>query len=133
MKSLLSKIFLFLCLTPAIAFCDPGTGRFSSCSAAATGTSDTAIKAAVTGYRIYVTDIVCDNTASVSSEISFKNGTTQVWRGAIGQPVLGMGPNWFQHFFSTPLELTVSTAFNFAMETNATSTKCCAAGYLSNN
>ncbi len=103
---------------------------WQACSASNTGTSDTAIKAAVASNRIYVTSISCFNTASVASAIAFKDGSTQIYVGGIGNSTLNGVAHW-QHTLTVPLRGTVNTAFNFAMATNATATTCCAAGYIS--
>lgn len=108
-------------------------GEFwQACSASNTGTSDTAIKAAVPSNRIYVTSISCFNTATVASAMSFKDGSSQIYVGGIGNSTL-QGVGYWEHSLPTPLRGTVNTAFNFAMATNATATTCCAAGFISVN
>lgn len=107
---------------------DPGN-TFQSCSTAATTTADTAIKAAVVLNRIYITSISCANTSAVASSIQIKDGSTVIYAGAVGtQAATGGG---FNVSLPTPLRGTVNTALNFNMVTNATSTTCCAAGYIS--
>lgn len=105
---------------------------WQACSSAATDTSNVEIKAAVASNRIYVTSISCDNTAAVASSIVFKDGTTQIYRGAVSSSTLA-GVASFQTQLPVPLRGTVNTAFNFAMATTATSTTCCAAGFISPN
>lgn len=99
---------------------------FSSCSSAATGTADTAIKAAVASNRIYVTTITCSNNSTVPSQLTIKDGTTAMAVGNI--MALAVGGSWTATF-PIPIRGTVNTALNFAMTTTATSTTCCAQGY----
>lgn len=102
-----------------------------SCSSAATGTADTAIVAAAASVRTYITSISCANTSAVASAITFKDGATAAYIGAVGtQAATGGG---FNTTFPVPLRLTVNTAFNFAMVTTSTSTTCCAVYYQSSN
>lgn len=102
-----------------------------ACSSAATGTSDTLILAAGgAGVRTYITDISCVNTTANASEITFKDGSTAVWRGHVGASSLI--PYWNQSF-TTPLRGTANTAVNFAMTITATSTICCISGFQSTN
>lgn len=108
----------------------PAGEMYSNCSASNTGTSDIAIKTAIASNRIYVTSISCFNTATVASSIAFKDGSTQIYAGGIGNSTLNGVAHW-QHTLTTPLRLTSNTAFNFAMGTTATATTCCAAGYIS--
>lgn len=102
---------------------------FQSCSAAATTTADTAIKAAVALNRMYITSISCSNVSAVASRIQIKDGTTVIYTGAVGtQAATGGG---FSVSLPTPLRGTVNTALNFNMVTTATDTVCCASGYIS--
>ena len=107
---------------------DPGN-TFQSCSSAATGTADTAIKAAVASNRMYITSISCSNTSAVASSLQIKDGATVIYVGSVGtQAATGGG---FDVSLPTPLRGSVNTALNFNMVTNLTSTTCCAAGYIS--
>lgn len=107
---------------------DPGS-TFQSCSAAATTTADTAIKTAVAANRMYITSISCSNTSAVASSLQIKDGATVIYVGAVGtQAATGGG---FNVSLPTPLRGSVNTALNFNMVTTATSTTCCAAGYIS--
>lgn len=109
-----------------------GAGEFfQACSSAATGTSDTAIKAAVASNRMYITHIGCSNTAAVASAISIKDGTTIIDIGGVGTQAATGGD--FERSYIVPLRGTVNTALNFAMTTTATATTCCATGYISTN
>lgn len=108
----------------------PPGETWSACSASNTGTSDTAIKAAVASNRIYVTSLSCFNTAAVASSIAFKDGATQIYVGGVSNSTL-QGVAYYEHSLPTPLRLTSATAFNFAMGTTATATTCCGAGYIS--
>lgn len=109
-----------------------GVGEwYQSCSSAATGTSDTAIKAAVASNRIYVTSLSCSNDSDVTSMITFKDGTSAIWTGYVTKN--SVGPSSWTQTFWVPLRGSVATALNFAMTTNSTSTICCAAGYISVN
>lgn len=107
----------------------PAGESWQSCSSSNTGTSDVAIKAAVASNRIYVTSISCYNTAAVDSAITFKDGSTAMFVGAIAKQATNGGG--FSVGLSVPLRGSVNTAFNFAMTTTATATTCCAAGYIS--
>jgi len=102
---------------------------WAGCSAAATGTSNTQIKAAVASNRIYVTSISCTNTSTVDSEINFKDGTGYFYTGYVNGTT--KGDSNFQTTLPVPLRGSVNTALNFSMTTNATNTICCAAGYIS--
>lgn len=105
---------------------------WSACSASNTGTSDTAIKAAVAANRIYVTSISCFNTATVASSFEIKDGATVIYAGGISNSTLA-GVAYWEHTFGVPLRGTVNTALNFDMATTATATTCCAAGFISVN
>lgn len=107
----------------------PSGETWQACSASNTGTTDIAIKAAVASNRIYVTSISCYNTAAVDSAMTFKDGTTAIYAGAIAKQATNGGG--FAVSLPVPLKGTVNTAFNFAMTTTATATTCCAAGYIS--
>lgn len=110
-------------------YVNPFGTNFSSfsqgCTAAMTGTSDTAALAAVASYRAYIGSISCVNTSgSVASLFTLKDGATVKWTGfvnttALPSPVYTMT-------FPTPIRGTANTAVNFAMTTTATSTTCCA-------
>lgn len=100
---------------------------FQNCSAGISGTSRTAIKAAVASNRIYVTDVSCYNNSAVNSSMIFEDGTTLVWPGFLA------ANSFYEHTFSVPLRGTVNTAFNVTMGTTATSTICCITGYTSAN
>lgn len=107
----------------------PSGETWQSCSSSNTGTSDVAIKAAVASNRIYVTSISCYNTSAVDSAITFKDGSTAIYVGAIAKQATNGGG--FTTVLPVPLKGTVNTALNFAMTTTATATTCCAAGYIS--
>lgn len=106
------------------------TEFWQSCSASNTGTSDTAIKAAVASNRIYTTNISCFNTAAVASSFEIKDGSTVIYAGGISNSTLA-GVAYWEHTFNTPLRGTVNTALNFDMATTATATTCCATGFIS--
>lgn len=108
------------------------TNFWSACSASNTGTSDTAIKAAVASNRIYVTSMSCFNTAAVASSFEIKDGSTVMYAGGISNSTLA-GVAYWEHTFGVPLRGSVNTALNFDMATNATATTCCAAGFTSTN
>lgn len=109
----------------------PAGEMFSNCSASNTGTSDVAIKAAVASNRIYVTSISCGNGSAVASTIGFKDGATLIDYSSLG--ALAVTGGAFVKSYPVPLRLTTNTALNFAMGTTATSTICCAQGYISVN
>jgi hypothetical protein len=127
------KLLLLLLLVPSLVlaqdidYVQGASG--TACSGVATNTSNTAIKAAVTGARIYVRNITCSNTSSVPSEVKFKDGTTVVWQGAVGNIEIGglytSGP------LIPALRGTSATAFNFSMTTTATATTCCINYFIS--
>lgn len=103
---------------------------FSSCSSAITGTSRTAIKAGVASNRIYVTSITCSNNSAVTSQMSFTDGAgAQLAAGN----VTALGGTGFDATFPVPLRGTVNTDFSVTLTTTATSTICCANGYIANN
>lgn len=103
---------------------------YSSCSSAITGTARTAIKAAVASNRIYVTSISCSNNSAVSSQASFTDGAgAQLAAGNI----TALGGVGFVQTFPVPLRGTVNTDFSVTLTTTATSTICCANGYIANN
>jgi len=109
----------------------PEGDAYYSCSSAATNTSDTAIKAAVASKRIYVTSLTCGNNSAVASQLSIKDGTTVMAVGGVG--TLAATGGGFVATFPVPLRGAVNTALNFAMTTTATSTICCAQGYIAVN
>lgn len=109
----------------------PAGESWQSCSAAQTGTANEPIKTAVPSNRMYVTSISCTNTSAVASAIEIKDGTTVIYRGGVGTQA-ATGGNW-QTTFPVPLRGTVNTGLNFAPITTATSTICCASGYISVN
>lgn len=137
-RSILLSLCVFICTINAHAQTAgrtltapaPMGETFAVCSAAATNTSNTQIKAAVTGMLIYVTSLSCTNTSTVSSEITFKDGTGNFWTGYVSSTTIGNSN--YQQTFLVPLRGTVATALNFAMTTTSTSTICCAAGYILN-
>jgi len=98
----------------------------TTCSAAATTTADTQIKAGISSTRIYVRAISCKNNSAVPSGIVFKDGSTTVWVGAVG----AVGDEFVVASLFPPLRGSVNTAFNFAMDVTSTSTICCADWYL---
>lgn len=103
---------------------------FSSCSSAITGTSRTAIKAAVASNRIYVNSITCSNNSAVNSQADFSDGAgAQLAAGNI----TALGGIGFTATFPTPLRGTVNTDFSVTLTTTATSTICCATGFTSPN
>jgi hypothetical protein len=108
----------------------PAGESFQACSAAATNTADTAIKAAVASNRIYVTNISCSNNSAVPSQLSIKDGATVIAVGSVS--ALAVQGAWTTTF-PVPLRGTANTALNFAMTTTSTSTICCASGYISVN
>lgn len=107
---------------------DPGS-TFQACSSAAITTADTAIKAAVASNRIYVTSISCSNNSAVPSSLQIKDGSTVIYQGGVAA-LATTGGSWSVDL-TTPLRGTVNTALNFNMVTTATSTICCATGYIS--
>jgi hypothetical protein len=110
----------------------PAGETWQSCTSPMTGTGDTQIKANVASNRIYVTNITCSNTAAVSSLIYFKDGSSTIYVGGVGSSTL-QGVANYVNTLPVPLRLTSNTAFNAAMATTATSTTCCASGYISVN
>lgn len=109
----------------------PAGETWQACSGTATGTADTAIKAAVASNRIYVTQITCGNNSAVPSVFAIKDGSTVIGNGGIG--TLAATGGGFTANYLVPLRGSVNTALNFAMTTTATSTTCCASGYISVN
>lgn len=107
----------------------PSSERWRGCSSAATGTSNTAIKALVASNKICATSLSCYNTASVASAISFKSNTTQIYAGGISNSTL-TGVAYWEHTLPTPVCTAVGEALNFAMLTTATNTVCCGAGFI---
>lgn len=105
------------------------TEFFSSCSSSITGTSRTAIKAAVASNRIYVSSITCKNTSAVNSGMDFTDGAgTQLAAGHItAQTVSGA----WTATFPTPLRGSSNTDFSVTMNTTSTATVCCANGFIS--
>lgn len=114
----------------AIVTFAPYGETWQSCSSAATGTGDTAIKALVASNRIYTTQISCSNTSAVPSQINIKDGSTIIAVGSIGAQTTGGA---WGSIYTVPLRGTAGTALNFAMVTTSTSTTCCAVGYISVN
>jgi hypothetical protein len=109
----------------------PAGESFQSCSASNTGTTDIAIKTAVASNRIYVTSIDCSNSSAVPSQLAIKDGATIIAVGGVAAVAVTGGADHMN--FPVPLRGTSNTALNFAMTTNATSTVCCASGYVSVN
>lgn len=103
---------------------------WQACSARIDTTTNSAIQAAVAGTRIYVTGISCDNDTTVATGLVFRNGSTQIWRGAISNTTLA-GRGGYTIPLLTPLRLSVATAFNFSPDTNSSGVTCCANGFLS--
>lgn len=110
----------------------PAGEMWQSCTSPMTGTGDVSLKALVGSNRIYVTNLTCSNTAAVSSLIFFKDGLTTIYVGGVGNSTL-QGVANYVNTLPVPLRLTSGTAFNVAMGTTATSTTCCASGYISVN
>lgn len=106
----------------------PAGETWRSCSSASTGTSGVTIKESVTSNNIYVTWVNCKNNSAVASGISFQTSTgpTTVAVGGVG----GVGSP-FQTTFPIPVRIVTGDAFNFVMDVTATSTVCCAGGYIS--
>jgi hypothetical protein len=130
------KKLLLLLLIPSLAFGQVlptrqfSPVRFQSCTASnVTGTTDVAIKAAVTGAAMYVTEASCLNTATVASGLTLRSNTTNLWYGGISNTTLSGVGVWSQEFL-TPLKVAKGEALNILMSTNATNTLCCAVGYL---
>lgn len=115
----------------------PAGETFQSCGTATAVTSDVAIKASVASNRIYVTSIQCKNTSSTTgSNMDFKDGSTIIAVGSIGEFTIaaaGNAANYFALTFPVPLRGTSATAFNFATNTEVSSVTCCAQGYISVN
>lgn len=110
----------------------PAGETWAQCSAAETGTAAEIIKNSVASNRIYVTSISCSNTAAVASIITFHDGSTTYYGGALPSNTSG-GIGQYTANFSVPLRLGVATNLNFQLVTTATSTICCASGYISVN
>lgn len=106
----------------------PAGETWSACSASNTGTGNVTIKGLVASNRIYVTSISCGNQSAVSSQVNFKDGTTTIYVGWVAPNTGNAG---FDTTLPIPLRLTSGTDFNFSLSTTATSTICCAAGYIS--
>jgi hypothetical protein len=106
----------------------PAGEMWYACSDAETGTSTNAIKAAVASNRMYVTSFTCSNTSAVASQITFLDSVTAIAIGSI--PALATGGN-YHATFPIPLRMAVNTQLGYIMTTTATSTTCCAAGYIS--
>lgn len=105
----------------------PAGEMFSSCSSAITGTSRTAIKAAVASNRIYTTSITCSNSGAAASIFNISDGAgTQLAVGALAATV-----GSYTASFPTPLRGSVNTDLSVTMNTTSTSTICCANGYIS--
>lgn len=113
-----------------VGFAPPGES-WQSCGTATATTGDVAIKAAVASNRIYVTSIVCKNTAAATAtSIDFKDGTTIFAVGGVSQ-MATTSAGAFSASFPIPLRGTVNTALNFATNISTSSVTCCAAGYIS--
>lgn len=106
----------------------PAGEMWYACSDAETGTSTNAIKAAVASNRMYVTSLNCSNNSAVPSQITFLDSVTAINIGSI--PALANGGS-YQATFPTPIRMAVNTQLGYIMTTTATSTTCCAAGYIS--
>jgi hypothetical protein len=106
------------------------TVALGACTSPITGTADTTVKAAVASNRIYVTGMDCSNTSAVSSLVYIKDATNIIYVGHV--PTASAGGSW-NKTFPVPLRLASATALNVAMATTATSTTCCATGYVSAN
>lgn len=107
----------------------PQGETWKACSSAATNTADTQIKANVTSNYIYVTSYTCNNNSAVASILTFKSNATAIWSDYVSANTLSA--NRISMTFPIPLRLASNEALNFAMTTTATSTICCAAGYIS--
>ena len=95
-------------------------------TAAITGTSDTAVKAAAgAGVRNYVTSITVTNShATVGTVVEIKDGTTVIHRGYARHDGGG-----FTVTFPTPLKGTANTAINAACVTTGSNVYVSASGY----
>lgn len=111
----------------------PAGEFFSSCGTATATTADTSMKNSVASNRMYVTSITCKNSsASTGTAIDFKDGSTIIAVGGIGEfTAASTGNPSFVATFPTPLRGTSATALNFATNTAVSSVTCCAAGYIS--
>lgn len=103
---------------------------FSTCSGNITTTATTAIKAAVASTRFYITAIGCNNSASVDSTLTFSDGATPVWQGAINKAAT---KGEYNVNFPTPIRGSVNTAFNVTAGTLALNMYCCITGFTSAN
>jgi hypothetical protein len=98
----------------------------TGCTAAITGTSDTAVIASAgTGVRNYVTSVLVTNShATVNTVVEIKDGSTVIWRGYA--QCLGGG---FACTFPVPLRGTAATAINAANITTGSNTYVSVSGY----
>lgn len=111
----------------------PAGEMWQSCSAAITNTTPAALKTAVASNRHYITSITCTNTSAVASLVNIANGAgTTMVTGAVPSNTSGGIGVWNQTF-PVPLRGDVNGAVNVAVLTTATSTICCASGYISVN
>ena len=109
----------------------PANEMFSSCSAAVTTTSRTAIKTAVASNRHYTTSITCKNSSTVPSGITFTDGAGAAFGvGSVAAVAVGGG---FAASFPVPARGTVNTDISMTMDVTSTSTICCAQGYVATN
>ena len=99
----------------------------SSCSSAITGTSRTAIKAAVASNRIYTTSITCSNSGGAASIFNISDGAGAVL--AVGALAATVGS--YTASFPVPLRGSLNTDLSVTMNTTSTSTICCANGFIS--
>lgn len=111
---------------------DP-TESGSSCGTATASTADVAMKAAFASNRIYVGSITCSSSdADNSTNINFKDGTTVMAVGGVGQ-MATTSNGAYSATFNPPLRGTVNTALNFNTAVSTSSVVCCAQWFTSGN
>ncbi len=109
----------------------PAGETFSNCSTDVTTSGNFQVKAAVASNRIYVTSVNCGNNSAVSARIVLSDGSGGTTLAAFGVGTQAATGGAFAATFPVPLRLTSNTALFMNVGTTATSTICCASGYIS--
>lgn len=97
---------------------------WSAVSAAITNTTSTAIKAAETTRRWYITSVSCTNTGAAATRVKVLCGSTQVWEGMLAATTGTDGQS-----FPIPAKCAVNEAVNAQPVTTSSSTICSATGF----